>query len=600
MKNFQLFNLFLRLDIINQVQFLSYNVLMKSRVWVIILLTSLLFSGQITFAAIPETTLQIAREAEIRAAFENPKSEIVRVGIGDNSFNKYDYDSVVIFSTSEMTVLDGEEYITNVPAYKSVNIKLSSDMFVLTYDNGEVIDQVKGPVRFLCPNGRLGVKNLKRVGSQALYRGEIEITKYNKKLGRFHIVNVIEVEDYLKGVVPNEMPVHFGLEALKAQSVAARNYVLSPRVKAYDAFDVVDSVASQVYFGAGSEKDLGTRAVEETEGVVALYNWDLILAQYSSTAGGYTESFANVFSDPKTKDFPSVSKPYLVAKPDILSQKPLNIEEDAAIFYKSKPDSYDMKSPYYRWERTWTKDELQKVLQNNLPSQSATGFVHPAFSKNNKLDDIAKIEVKKRGESGKIIELEIVTKTQTYKIYKELVIRRLLTNNGKALPSANVVFEHEYDEDGNLLSVKAFGGGYGHGVGLSQYGAGFMATELKMPYDKILKHYYTGITLATKPIILSPANGKKVVAQSFYTKNKHAELIIDNKYQLSHFLVNINGKEKDIELSKNFFKRAERVDISKFIKNGRNTITFYYPEDEDSNKGLRLFVELVGKDDDLF
>ena len=551
-------------------------------------------------SVVPEATLGIAREAEIRAVYEKPKSEIVRVGLGDNSFNKYDYDKAGIFAEAEMNVFDGSELIVNVPAYKTVNVKLSSDMFVLTYDNGEVIDQVKGPVRFVCNDGRLGVKNLKRVGTQAFYRGEIEITKYNKRLGRFHIVNVIEVEDYLKGVVPNEMPVHFGLEALKAQSVAARNYVLSPRVKAYDAFDVVDSVASQVYFGAGSEKDLGTRAVEETEGIVALYNWDLILAQYSSTAGGYTESFANVFSDPKSKAFPSVSKPYLIAKPDMLSQQPLSVEEDAAAFYKSKPDSYDIKSPYFRWERTWTKDELQKVLQSNLAAQSATGFVHPEFRKGDKLDDIVKLDVKRRGESGKIIEMEIVTKTQNYKVYKELVVRRLLTNKGKALPSANVVFEHTLDEDGNLISVTAFGGGFGHGVGLSQYGAGFMATELKLPYEKILKHYYTGITLGTKPFILSPVNNQHIVSQSFYTKDKHAELVVDNKYQLSHFLVNINGKEKDIKLSKNFFNRVEKIDISKYLQRGKNTIVFYYPQDEDKSKGLRIYAELTAKDDGLF
>ena len=549
-------------------------------------------------SVVPEATLGIAREAEIRAVYEKPKSEIVRVGLGDNSFNKYDYDKAGIFAEAEMNVFDGSELIVNVPAYKTVNVKLSSDMFVLTYDNGEVIDQVKGPVRFVCNDGRLGVKNLKRVGTQAFYRGEIEITKYNKRLGRFHIVNVIEVEDYLKGVVPNEMPVHFGLEALKAQSVAARNYVLSPRVKAYDAFDVVDSVASQVYFGAGSEKDLGTRAVEETEGIVALYNWDLILAQYSSTAGGYTESFANVFSDPKSKAFPSVSKPYLIAKPDMLSQQPLSVEEDAAAFYKSKPDSYDMKSPYFRWERTWTKDELQKVLQSNLAAQSATGFVHPEFRKGDKLDDIVKLDVKRRGESGKIIEMEIVTKTQNYKVYKELVVRRLLTNKGKALPSANVVFEHTLDEDGNLISVTAFGGGFGHGVGLSQYGAGFMATELKLPYEKILKHYYTGITLGTKPFVLSA--DKNIVSQNFYIKDKHAELVVDNKYQLSHFLVNINGKEKDIKLSKNFFNRVEKIDISKYLQRGKNTIVFYYPQDEDKSKGLRIYAELTAKDDGLF
>lgn len=549
--------------------------------------------------AVPETTMQIAKEAEIKAAFEKPKSEIVRVGLGDSSFNKYDYDNAAIFATAEMQVFDKDVFITTLPANTNVNIKLSSDMFVLTKDNGEVIDQVKGPVRFASKDGRLGVKGLKRVGKQALYRGEIEICKYNRKIGRFHVVNVLEVEDYLKGVVPNEMPVSFGLEALKAQSVAARNYVLSPRTKAYDAFDVVDSVASQVYYGAGSEKPLGTQAVEETEGVVALYNWDLILAQYSSTAGGYTESFANVFSDPTTKMFPSVSKPYLIAKPDILSQTPLDVEDEAALYYKSKPDSYDIRSPYFRWEREWTSKELQNELQANMAAQSSTGFIHPAFKSGDKLDEIVKLDVKKRGESGKIIEMEIVTKTQHYKIYKELVVRRLIKNKGKALPSANVVFEHNYDDDGNLISVKAYGGGYGHGVGLSQYGAGFMGSELKMPYDRILKHYYTGIILATKPVILSSANGQTAVTQSFYTKENHAEIVVDNKYQLSYFLVNINGKEQKIELSRGLFKRVERIDISKFIKSGKNTITFYFPEDG-GNKGIRLFVELVGKDDNVF
>ena len=85
--------------------------------------------------------MQIAREAEIKAYYENPKSEIVRVGIGDSSFNKYDYDNAGIFADSEMLVFDNKDLITSAPAYKTVNVKLSSDMFVLTYDNGEVIDQ---------------------------------------------------------------------------------------------------------------------------------------------------------------------------------------------------------------------------------------------------------------------------------------------------------------------------------------------------------------------------------------------------------------------------------------------------------------------------
>ena len=539
---------------------------------------------------IPQATLEIAREAEIRQAFERPKSQIVRVGIGDNGFKSYVHSRLGIYGTAELKIFNNDIEIAAIPAESVVDISMSNHKYVI--ENGEVIDEVYGPLRFSCPNGMLGIQGLRRAGGQALYRGDIELVK--SKNDTFHIVNVIEVEDYLKGVVPNEMPVRFGLEALKAQSVAARNYVLSPRVKSNPAYDVVDSVASQVYFGAGSEKDLGTKAVEETEGVVAIYGWDLILAQYSSTAGGYTESFANAFSDPKTRMFPSVPKPYLIAKPDIPTQKPLNIEDDALNYYKSMPDSFDIKSPYFRWQRTWTREELQKAVQTNLPAQSATGFVTPAFNRGQVLPEIVKLDVKRRGDSGKIIELDIVTKGGTYKIFKELVIRRLLTNQGKALPSANIAFEHEYDSNDRLVSVTGYGGGFGHGVGLSQYGAGFMATEMRKKFDEILKHYYTGITLSTKPIVLS-ANTSPI-SQTFYTKDRHAELVIDNKYKLSYFLVNINGKEQQVTLSKK--ERVERVDISKFIKHGHNSIMYFYPQDEDKNKGIRMFVELVKQDQD--
>lgn len=541
---------------------------------------------------IPSETLQIAKEAEIKSALENPTSEIVRVGIGDNAFKYYDYAQAEFFGNSNVEIFDGDNKITEVFQNDIIGVKIQSGMYVISV-NGKIEEQISGPVRLVCKNGFLAVKGLKRAGKQAFYRGEFELV--NSKYGKFHIVNVLPVEEYLKGVVPNEMPVQFGLEALKAQSVAARNYVLSPRVKACPHYDVVDSVASQVYFGANTERDLATRAVEETEGVVALYNWDLILAQYSSTAGGYTESFSNVFSDPVTKAFPSGKKPYLLAKPDMLSQTPLNMDADALRYYKSKPDSYDVKSPYFRWERRWTRDELQKNLQQNLAAQSATGFVEPQFRVGEKLDEVTGLEVVNRGESGKIIELDIITKTKRYKVFKELVIRRLLTCQGKALPSANVAFEQEFDDAGNLLNITAYGGGFGHGVGLSQYGAGFMATELNMPYDKILKHYYTDITLATKPFILSASNNS--VVQNFYTKHRHAKLIVDNKYKLSYFLVNINGKEHKIDLSRSLLSRVETIDISRHINHGKNTIVFYYPNDADKNRGLRLFVELVEKDE---
>lgn len=549
---------------------------------------------------VPAQTLQIAREAELKQAARTPSSQVVRVGIGDTGFKTYVYKQIGIFGTSEIMICDDDKVIETMPADTNVNIKFAPEGgFSLKSDDGSDIAIVSGKLRILCPDGLLGVKGLKRAGKQALYHGVFEIIP--AKDGYFNLVNLIEVEDYLKGVVPNEMPVRFGLEALKAQSVAARNYVLSPRVKSSPNYDVVDSVASQVYFGANSEKQLSNQAVKETEGIVALYNWDLILAQYSSTAGGYTEDFANAFSDPTTKEFPSKEKPYLKARPDILTQSPLNKEELAAEYYKSKTTAYDMRSPYFRWTREWTADELQKTLQDNLAAQSATGFVTPAFNPDDKLDTVTELKVVRRGDSGKIIEMEIVTNSQTYKVYKELVIRRLLKNQGKALPSANVVFESEKDENGNLISVKAYGGGFGHGVGMSQYGAGFMGTELHLSYDKILQHYYTGITLGTKPVIISSDPSQLMVTQHFYAPYKKAKIIIDNKFYVTKLMADINGEMHTFDLPPALLgaNRFTEIDISKYIKRGKNTIVFSSPDFADSafKKALRLYVELVKKDD---
>lgn len=566
---------------------------MKKLILILLLNTALtiLPSEAQIFPQIPASTLEAAREAVVTQNV--PTSEVVRVGIGTSNFGTYQYNDITIFGTGDTQIYDNRILLGNYRANQNIRITFKDGMFNIYTPESTIPEQVAGPIQITSNYGLLGVTNLKRAGKQALYHGAFELVKNNNNT--FNLVNMIEVEEYLKGVVPNEMPVSFGLEALKAQSVAARNYVLSPRTKASPNYDVVDSVASQVYYGANTEKPLSNQAVKETEGIVAIYNWDLILAQYSSTAGGYTESYSNAFSDPKTKEFPSHDKPYLKGKPDIITQTPLNTEEAANAYYKSKPDAYDIRSPYYRWERVWTADELKNALQSTLAAQSATGFVKPAFNKSDKLDDLVEIKVLKRGDSGKIIEMEIVTRSQTYKVYKELVVRRLITKDGKALPSANVVFDNEYDENGLLTGVHAYGGGFGHGVGLSQFGAGFMGSELHMSYDKILQHYYSGVTLSTKPVIISANNAQQAVTQNFYTKNKYAKVIVDNKFMVSKLIININGKENTFKLEPSIIKRTAEIDISKYIKDGRNTVTFYYPLDEGDKKALRLYVELVKK-----
>ncbi len=542
---------------------------------------------------IPQTTLQIARDAANQYV-NSPKSKLVRVGIGDGNFSSYEREKISIYGTGEFEIYNNNNYITTYDNDNVIKVSMVGKIFVLTDSADNVIAKVSGPIIFRTDYGLLGIKDLKRAGKDALYRGEIQLISAPKD-GNFYTVNNIYLEDYLKGVVPNEMPVSFGLEALKAQSVAARNYVLSPRVKANPNYDVVDSVASQVYFGANTEKELSNQAVEETGGIVAIYDWDLILAQYSSTAGGYTESYSNAFSDPFTKKFPGTPKPYLQAKPDIQDFEPLNNEDAAVKFYKSKPDSFDVKSSYYRWEREWNGEEIQTEVQNHIAAQSAAGFVHPEVKKGELIGAIKKLKVLKRGESGKIMKLEIQTDCGNYIVEKELVIRRLLTNHGKALPSANVVFEHEYNDKGELIYIKAYGGGFGHGVGLSQYGAGYMGKTLNMPYEKILQHYYTGISLSTEPFILASNLEQNKVTQSFFTKHKCAHLVVDNKYKVHYIDVKINDCDEKIKLDTS--QRFNRIDISKFIKVGLNTVTFYYPASEGGSKGLRMYVELAGKNE---
>lgn len=526
---------------------------------------------------------------------------LVRVGISNNNFKSLVYSEISLIATSDYAIYDKNTArpVIKVSPADILKIKMSAGNFELSVKDKIVAKDLKDTLVLDCPKGLIGVENHKRNGKQALYHGVFEITPKNES--QFYLVNVLDLDGYLKGVVPNEMPVRFGLEALKAQAVAARNYVLMPRTRAYSQFDVDDSVASQVYFGAATESELSNKAVEETKGLVALYGWDLILAQYCSTAGGYTENYENAFSDSKSKEFPSKEKPYLKGKPDILSVGPLNREEEARIFYMSYPDSYDMKSPYYRWQREFERTELEKTLSQNLIAQSKTGFVHPEFKQGDVLGELKEIKVHKRGVSGKIIELEIISDKGSWHVQKELVIRRLLTKEGKALPSANVVFENLYDTDKKLNKIVAYGGGFGHGVGMSQFGAGFMATSLHKSFDKILKRYYTGITISTVPVILADSEGQKISVSQFFAPYKKATLVVDNKYNIDYFNANINGKDEIIQLKKSFnpLERTSRIDISSLVKQGDNTIIFSFPEDE-KDKGIRLYIELVEKDNDNY
>ena len=512
-------------------------------------------------------------------------TDIVRVGLTDNKFQNVLKQTVTVYGTAECDICDREtkKIVSRISANTDIVIRNGVTGIDVTI-NGRSATLRDFVV--ICPQGVLGVKDLTRKGKPALYHGAFEVLQKDDRKG-FYLVNLVETQEYLKGVVPNEMPVRFGLEALKAQAVAARNYVLTPRTQAYKEFNVVDSVASQVYYGVNTEADLATRAVMETDGIVALYNNEPILALYSSTAGGYTESYSHAFSDPLTKMFPSINKPYLTAVPDKSEFKSLEDENDAKKFYESKVPSFDIESPYYRWRKQWAVGELENVLKTTMIAQSKTGFIHPAFKQGDDLGKIKDIKVMKRGASGKAVEIELMTTKGCYRIAKELVIRRVFQKDGVSLPSANIVFEKKIDSYGNVTDITIFGGGFGHGVGMSQYGAGYMATKLNQPYYNILRHYYTGINLGTMPKTIC---GEEV-KETFWAPIGRAQLVITNS-TAAKIAVKINGKTLEFPVTKTIFQKDYRIDISRYIEDGENTIVYYPPT---LGRAVTLYVELVEK-----
>lgn len=130
------------------------------------------------------------------------------------------------------------------------------------------------------------------------YRGAVEV--FGNSRNTFTVVNELPMEEYLLGVVPNELPpATFGqIEALKAQAIAARTYILR-NMSQYknEGYDICASDACQVYYGAGTEDPLASQAVMETRGVIATYNDRPINALYSSTCGGRTENAENIFDE---------------------------------------------------------------------------------------------------------------------------------------------------------------------------------------------------------------------------------------------------------------------------------------------------------------
>ncbi len=605
------------------------------------------------------------------------QKDVIRVGLSNSGFSTFEFDDVTIIPSDTGSILDMASgvQVKDVPKNTEIRILMRGNEFFVVVNGKELVKNAKGPV-VIISNGKLGVKNLNRKGNPAFYRGMIELkAAYPLGKNKFNIINVLDLQTYLKGVVPNEMPVSFGLNALKAQAVAARNYANRPQ-NVYKNYDICDSTACQVYYGANSESPLSDRAVDETEGIFALYNKEPILALYSSTGGGITENYEAVYGSGNS--FYN-SKPYLKSVKDNHSLKTPNNEEELKEFYSNNVPSFDVKSPKHRWKVNFDRFELEETLTKTLREQSLKSLVYPGFGENDEVWGLEDIKVTKRGDSGKAIEVEIRSMAGNWCVKRELAIRRAFKKGNSILWSANFVVEknmppeaEKKESDGILEDKKpeekdsavifAFlkpekklkeeaviesfkagepkrvyknwldmplpqsfsfiGAGFGHGVGMSQYGAGYLAAQ-GVGYDEILKHYYSGITLGTMPKKVLHNNYNQNYVQTLYINDteKGTAGVLPNSinenplkdeiatlYNASKadakYILNIDNEKKpsNIEFyvnktrfnpsTKGLYGKIITMDITKYLENGKNTITFMPLNEADKDKTVYFWVEI--------
>lgn len=264
------------------------------------------------------------------------------------------------------------------------------------------------------------------------YRGEIELlpsTSYG-----ITVVNHLDLEDYLYGVLPKEMPTSWHIEALKAQAVAARTYAVKNLGKwSKYGFDLKGDTGDQDYAGFDAENVATNQAVDETKGQMLLFDNEPIVAFYHADSGGITEACSEAFGS---------DLPYLVSVKDE--------------FVKGSPNS--------SWEMPLV---LSSISQRPEVQQWGIG-------------DIKSLEITKRTNAGRVKEMKLIgSHGQVSLSYSQLrSILSLKSNLFDIFPSANGQYDY---------IVR--GSGYGHGVGMSQWGAKAMAEE-GYNYIAILQHYY--------------------------------------------------------------------------------------------------------------
>lgn len=281
--------------------------------------------------------------------------------------------------------------------------------------------------------------SLYKNGKELRYRGQIDIIR--DKGNKLLVINTLGIEDYVKGVMYHEVPHHWPLTAIKAQAVATRTYALYQLSQKVDhKYDVTSDIYSQVYGGRSAERYRSNIAVNRTRGEILTYKGRIFPAYFHSTCGGKTENVKELW------------------KHDLLPLSGVKC-------------GFCTRAPYYRWKKNFQS----KAIQDQL---NANGF---------KLGLIKKIEVADRTKSGRVKTLKVNTRDGKSAAISAARFREII--------GPNVIKSNYYDIDMKGYYFDVIGRGWGHGVGMCQWGV-YQMSKKRYKYTSILEHYYPGTKIA--------------------------------------------------------------------------------------------------------
>ena len=388
--------------------------------------------------------------------------------------------------------------------YGDITEKHKGEEIVDVYPGCEYLNYGRVEIIPCDENDKIVVLNVEKSYGNPKYRGSIEVAECEEGLV---MINELPIEEYLYSVVPSEMPVRFGVEALKVQAVCARSYayrqLINGTYKRYGAH-VDDSVNFQVYNNV-EEKDDSIQAVKETYGLVEAVNKNPITTYYFSTSCGHTSDISIWGGNENDAS-------YLPSKEINKEGKDSDLSSEEAFYNyinNVNENDYDYGFGYYRWKVDMTLDDLSESINENLYGRYCASKNNILVRENDvyvskEIRNIGKLEeiiINKRTKGGALYEIILKGSEATILVRNELNIRYLLcprnnpitllkgdTTTFYILPSAYCYFTRT--ENGYQIS----GGGYGHGIGMSQNAVSNMVRS-GMNYKEILEFFYEGAEL---------------------------------------------------------------------------------------------------------